>query len=243
MKAVERAGVTGLRGRGLRRVGASWTVGAAGPSAPRGRSPRAALAGGVGAAGAFVARRPGGRRAAAGGRRIRGSFGCRPARRLLPTHPAAAGFETGGRTSASPDLRGLAVFEMAKYVCGSVALGCLFLMPSSPASGGIAAAPAPQGPAELQFTGTLDELWVAAPGHVQFRLRGTGEDGEQRRIWFDTPADLDANTHFEELALSMLRHAHDGGLQVTVQAERSSGDDGSVATKAFDIVRVGLRID
>ena len=93
---------------------------------------------------------------------------------------------------------------------------------------------------EKVFRGTVEELWVAKLGHVQFLLRGRTPEGEQFRLWFDTPPDQDVNTLFENLALSVIRHARENDRELQVLAESSSGDDGSGPEKAFDVVRLGI---
>lgn len=98
------------------------------------------------------------------------------------------------------------------------------------------------------FTGQVGEWWVAAPGRVQFQILGSGratKDGKDIKdkvadLWFETPADKDLNTLFENLVLDVLVHSTTKNLPVTVEAKNSSGDDGSVAAKAFDIVRIGF---
>lgn len=100
----------------------------------------------------------------------------------------------------------------------------------------------PQDP-DLNFAGKVEEIWVTALGYVQFRVRGTDENGKERLVWFDTPPDKDVNTLFENLTLELLRHAVEHQIVVNVHAKTSSGDDGSVAPKAFDVVRLGIRFD
>lgn len=99
-----------------------------------------------------------------------------------------------------------------------------------------------KGPEVPTFTGHVGEWWVAAPGRVQFQILGAGRGTKDKTadLWFETPADKDINTLFEGLVLDMILHATTKNLPVTVEAKNSSGDDGSVAAKAFDIVRVGL---
>jgi hypothetical protein len=105
----------------------------------------------------------------------------------------------------------------------------------------------PQNPAKasepLSYTGQIGEWWVTAPGRVQFQILGSGrevKDGKVPDFWFETPADKDVNTLFENLVLDLIMHATARGLPVTVEPRNSSGDDGSVADKAFDVVRVGF---
>jgi hypothetical protein len=93
------------------------------------------------------------------------------------------------------------------------------------------------------YSGTIGEWWVAAPGRVQFQLVGAGrdiKDGKTPDLWFDTPADKDLNTLFENLVLDTVAYAHQKGVPVTVEAKHSSGDDGTTAAKAFDVIRVGV---
>lgn len=125
---------------------------------------------------------------------------------------------------------------MTTLVCGTAAVGCLSIFAPM-----VAPAP-PQDSVDLQYTGKVEELWVNAPGRVQFRLRGRDQEGKSKVLWFETPADKDVNTLFENLALSLIRHGLTAGVELTVQAKDSSGDDGSVATKAYDVVRLGLRL-
>lgn len=106
------------------------------------------------------------------------------------------------------------------------------------------AAQNPSKPADAQVhTGQVGEWWVTAPGRVQFRIVGSGsvsKDGKQGDLWFETPADKDSNTLFENLVLDVVMHAYQNGLAISVVAKNSSGDDGSEAAKAFDIERVGI---
>jgi hypothetical protein len=111
----------------------------------------------------------------------------------------------------------------------------------------IHAEPAAQNPAKgadvPSYTGQIGDWWVSAPGRVQFQILGSGKgvkDSKQVDLWFETPADKDLNTLFENLVLDVVVHAATKNLPVTVEAKNSSGDDGSVAAKAFDIVRVGF---
>ena len=100
-----------------------------------------------------------------------------------------------------------------------------------------------KGPEVPPYTGQVGDWWIAAPGQVQFQILGSAgdvKDGKQLDLWFKTPADKDVSTQFEELVLDVLLHAASKGLHVIVEAKTSSGDDGSVAAKGFDIVRVGL---
>lgn len=124
---------------------------------------------------------------------------------------------------------------LTPLLCGAAAFGCLTVFPE-----GSRPLPPQQGEPDLQITGTVEELWASSPGHVQLRVNGTDQDGKVRMLWFETPADKDINTLFENLALGVVRQALDSKLQLTVQAKKSSGDDGSVATKAYDIVRLGI---
>jgi hypothetical protein len=105
-------------------------------------------------------------------------------------------------------------------------------------------AEAPQDKSEpLRYTGQVGEWWVAAPGRVQFQIVGSGrnvKDGKHPDLWFETPADKDVNTLFEGLVLDVVRHAVEKGAFLTVEPKNSSGDDGSTADKAFDIIRIGL---
>jgi hypothetical protein len=104
-------------------------------------------------------------------------------------------------------------------------------------------APAPQqGNPDRQVTGKVLEVWVSAPGRVQFRLQGTDDKGKAVALWFETPADKDINTLFENLALGVVRQSIERGTDLTVQAKDSSGDDGTVLAKAFEVVRLGFRV-
>ena len=108
-----------------------------------------------------------------------------------------------------------------------------------------AAGPVPQekekGRADRLATGKVIELWTSAPGRVQFRLQAKDEKGKDNTIWFTTPADNDINTLFENLALGVIRHALEHGIDLNVEAKDTSGADGSVPTKAYDVRRLGLR--
>jgi hypothetical protein len=96
------------------------------------------------------------------------------------------------------------------------------------------------------YTGMVGEWWVAAPGRVQFQLIGAGretKDGKEAKhpdLWFETPADKDLNTLYENLVLDVIQYAVTKGMPVVVEAKNSSGDDGSIAAKAFDVRRVGV---
>ena len=98
------------------------------------------------------------------------------------------------------------------------------------------------------YTGLVGDWFVAVPGRVQFQVVGSGrevkdgqeKEGKQLDLWFETPADKDINTLYENLVLDVIVQAHTKGLPVTVEAKNSSGDDGSVPGKAFDIIRVGI---
>lgn len=129
------------------------------------------------------------------------------------------------------------MYAITSMLCGcAVASGLWFLVPRPEAM------PATQGgTVDRQLTGKVIELWVSSPGRVQFRVQGTDEKGKALTSWFETPADKDLNTLFENLTLSVVRHSLERGVDLNVQAKDSSGDDGSVPTKAFDVIRVGLR--
>lgn len=128
-------------------------------------------------------------------------------------------------------------------VLGSVSL-CGLLTFLAPA--------APQNPSKDKdvptFTGMVGDWYVAVPGRVQFQIVGSGRDakegkekeGKQLDLWFETPADKDVNTLFEGLVLDVILFAQTKGLPLIVEAKNSSGDDGSTADKAFDVVRVGV---
>ena len=93
------------------------------------------------------------------------------------------------------------------------------------------------------YSGLVGEWFVAVPGRVQFQVLGSGrdlKDGKSPDLWFETPADKDINTLYENLVLDVIIHASTKGLPVVVEAKNSSGDDGSVSAKAFDVVRVGI---
>jgi hypothetical protein len=108
-------------------------------------------------------------------------------------------------------------------------------------------AAAPQNPSKKDdvptYSGLIGDWYVAVPGRVQFQLVGSGrdiKDGKTPDLWFETPADKDVNMLYENLVLDVILHASTKGLPVIVEAKNSSGDDGSVAAKAFDILRVGI---
>jgi hypothetical protein len=90
-------------------------------------------------------------------------------------------------------------------------------------------------------TGKVIELWTSAPGRVQFRLLSKDDKGKELTTWFTTPADKDINTLFENLALDVVRHSIEHGMDLNVEAKDTSGADGSVPTKAYDVRRIGLR--
>jgi hypothetical protein len=121
---------------------------------------------------------------------------------------------------------------------GSVSLCSLafFALPAEP--------PVPQDKTDpVRYTGQVGEWWVAAPGRVQFQIVGSGrnvKDGKHPDLWFETPADKDVNTLFESLVLDVVKYAAEKGAFLTVEPKNSSGDDGSVAAKAFDVIRVGF---
>ena len=110
-------------------------------------------------------------------------------------------------------------------------------------------APRPPNPSRANdniYTGIVAEWWVAAPGRVQFLVVGAGREGKDGKeakhpdLWFDTPADKDVNTLYEALVLDVVMHAATKGLPLLVEAKNSSGDDGTTAAKAFDVLRVGI---
>jgi hypothetical protein len=103
--------------------------------------------------------------------------------------------------------------------------------------------PSTQQPAKSDrlATGKVIELWTSAPGRVQFRLQSKDDKGKDATTWFTTPADKDINTLFENLALSVIRHSLEHGIELNVEAKDTSGADGSVPTKAYDVRRIGLR--
>jgi len=137
----------------------------------------------------------------------------------------------------------------ASTLLGSIMLCSLVLVIHDGASASVdpGSGALPQNPAKgsdtPRYTGHVGEWWVAAPGRVQFQLLGTGrdvKDGKQPDLWFETPADKDMNTLFENLVLDVLMQSVGKNLPLTVEAKNSSGDDGSTHEKAFDILRVGF---
>lgn len=129
--------------------------------------------------------------------------------------------------------------HLAPSIVACITLGSLTIV-------GFRLTPAPQNPAGNNpptYSGTVGEWWVAVSARVQFQLIGSGrdtKDGKHADLWFDTPADKDINTLFEDLVLDVVMHAASKGVPIVVEAKNSSGDDGSVPAKAFDVVRVGL---
>lgn len=103
----------------------------------------------------------------------------------------------------------------------------------------------PQDPAKDSptYSGFVGDWYVTVPGRVQFQIVDSGrdrKDGKQPDLWFETPPDRDLNTLYEDLVLSVILHAREKGLPIVVESKRSSGDDGTTAAKAFDIVRIGV---
>jgi len=113
---------------------------------------------------------------------------------------------------------------------------------------------APQNPSKDKdkdvptYSGMVGDWYVAVPGRVQFQVVGSGreiKDGKEKEnkqpdLWFETPADKDVNLLYENMVLDVLVQATARGLPITVEAKNSSGDDGSTADKAFDVLRVGI---
>jgi len=132
----------------------------------------------------------------------------------------------------------------------SAIVGCVSLCSLTIVGFNLSPAPRAQNPTKANdpptYTGMVGEWWVAAPGRVQFQLIGSARDSKDGKeakhpdLWFDTPADKDINTLFEDLVLTVVMHAATKGIPLVVEAKNSSGDDGSTAAKAFDVLRVGL---
>lgn len=112
----------------------------------------------------------------------------------------------------------------------------------------------PQNPAKEKdkdvptYSGMVGDWFVTVPGRVQFQIVNSGrevKDGKEKEnkqpdLWFETPPDKDVNLLYENMVLDVIVQATARGVPITVEAKNSSGDDGSLASKAFDVVRVGI---
>jgi hypothetical protein len=121
--------------------------------------------------------------------------------------------------------------------CGCFTLGCVLLgATTQPGSGTVV-----QAKAGRQFQGTVSEVWVTSPGNLEFRVAGTDEKGKSAHLWFKSPRDKDINTLLENLALSIVRHSLQDGVDLILDFKDSSTDDGSLPEKSIGFVRMGMR--
>lgn len=127
--------------------------------------------------------------------------------------------------------------NLAALLCTSTVVGCLWLATPSSSPPALVV----QDPPHHELSGQVLEWWAVAPGHLQFRIRGSNPDGKGEELWFRTPADKDMNTLFENEALDLIHFAVAQKRDLTVQSRRSSSDDGSTPDKACRVVRIGLR--